>query len=290
MINNPLKDIYLLLNSGMNSKILLVIIIIVCLSTAFEINGKPKVKFIFWQTVGCTAPDCNICPTPDDGTCDKCNDGFYLFNPTTCEDCKTGVDGNISNCALCTYNATVTPALICNTCDNGFFGFTDTQCDACSSNTVRNISNCSLCTYDTINSTLTCDQCDFTYYLDQTNACQSCVTSPQAIAGCADCSYNISTTTVTCNNCDAGFYATNTTQCESCSASAFLQIANCITCTYDAATTTLQCSGCASGFYLSNNGTKCDPCTNIPGCALCTVVDNNGTNLTCTQCQDQYIP
>lgn len=275
----------------MNSKILLAVLMIACLSTAFEIKANPTAKPTFWQTVGCTAPDCNTCPTPDDGTCTLCNDGFYLFNPTTCEDCKTGADGKIDNCALCTYDVAATPPLKCNQCDDGFFSYTNIQCEGCSTSAITNIPNCALCTYDAVTLALTCSKCDFTFYLDQANACQSCATGPNVVANCKDCSFDLPTTTVTCNNCDAGFYAIGNTKCESCSASTVENIPNCVQCAYDAAATPiLQCSQCAVGFYLSANGTLCNPCTDISNfCIECTADDNNGTNKGCTKCQDQYI-
>lgn len=290
LINNPYKDIYLLLNSGMTFKILLAVLMIACLSTAFEIKAKPEAKPIFWQTATCQVTDCNICPTPDDGTCSQCNDGFYGFDTKTCESCKTGADAKIVNCALCTYDA-ATPLLTCDKCDDGYFSYTNTQCEGCSTSTFTNIPNCAICTYDAANPLLTCSKCDFTFYLDETNACQNCLTSPSAIAGCADCSYDIPTTKVTCNNCDAGFYSIGSTQCESCSASTVSNIPNCVQCGYDAAATPiLQCSQCDVGFYLSANGTLCNPCTDISGgCIECTSADNNGTNKSCTKCLDQYI-
>ncbi len=70
LINNPYKDIYLLLNSGMNSNILLALLMIACLATAYDTNRNSKTGFLRrGQTAGCTVPDCKTCPTPDDGTC-----------------------------------------------------------------------------------------------------------------------------------------------------------------------------------------------------------------------------
>lgn len=202
----------------MTSKLLLTVLMIACLSTAFEIDTKPKAKPTFWRTAGCIVPDCNTCPTPDDGTCDQCNDGFYLFDTTTCENCKTGADGKIDNCAKCTYDAAATPALTCTMCDFTFYLDETNACQSCVTSPSA-IADCKDCTYDIPTTTVTCKNCDAGFYANGNTKCESCSSSAfMKIDNCAQCAYDAAATPqLQCSQCAVGFYlASNGTQCNPC--------------------------------------------------------------------------
>jgi len=253
----------LLFNSEMSFKVVLCMLLLACLLSAFQIGEKAIFSQTLRQNASCTVTDCKLCPV-DNATCTECESTFYLLN-NACPQCS----GTINNCDNCSNADSSIDSPVCDACQANYLPTNNrTKCELCS--TV--ISNCTTCN---VNST--CDVCNGDSYRDAFGA--SCPLCSSSIADCASCTADDSGANVVCKGCSSLYLKNNA--CVDCST--FVQ--NCANCDF----ATQTCTLCATGYYLANNGTECKPCNGtIPNCATCTPSAPNA-DPTCKSCNDQYL-
>lgn len=283
----------------MYTKVVLILLLLVCLNNAANIRRGLNEKNIVYQNDSCIVPNCHFCSNGSD-TCTGCDDGFYLYTDVKCENCQTSSAKSIPNCANCTYENT---SLACQDCNSNFFPvnsgsvcqacnlfITDcitcidsATCGVCSDSTYRNnngavctkckdtITSCILCYASDSGDVVTCNSCDVDLYL-LNNACVNCATF---VSGCTACDYP----TQKCTACGTLYLVNNT--CVDCATF----IHGCTACDPQ----TQECIACGPGFYLNNNGSTCSPCNDISHCANCTSIGLSGANLTCINCEEQYL-
>ncbi|KAL7719906.1 Uncharacterized protein QTN25_003024 [Entamoeba marina] len=215
---------------------------------------------------GSTCTNCSdpYIPSSDGSICEKCPNGQYKYDTSTCDYCYNSID----NCQICSNDGSIctncsdpyipsSNGSICEKCPNGQYKYDTLTCDDC----YNSIDNCQICSDDGS----ICTNCSDPYIPSQDGSiCEKCPNGQYKYdtstcdykSTCTNCSdpYIPSSDGSICEKCPNGQYKYDTLTCDYC----YNSIDNCQICSDDGST----CTNCSDPYIPSSDGSTCEKCPN----------------------------